>query len=37
MTIPEFQAYIHKIEEGKFVTVTESKASFLKWMEGKKL
>lgn len=35
MTVPEFQEYIHKIEEGKFITLVESKASFSRWMEKK--
>lgn len=35
MTTAEFEAYIHKIEAGVFMSVSESKTAFFKWMDGK--
>lgn len=36
MTTEEFEAYIHKIEEGEFMSLDDSKRSFFQWVRERK-
>ena len=36
MTTAEFKEYIHKIEEGEFESLSESKVAFFKWVKARK-
>lgn len=36
MTTAEFEEYIHKLEDGEFESLSESKAAFFKWVQTRK-